>query len=292
MAELYTIPIMRVNPAMQGNRVLDLSYRRQGLKARKSCRPELAEGPKIFPRRPVSGPKAGLRGWILDSSPSLRMTVTIMRLPGTATPFYFFALCPCAIIAKPLDGAGLAGVPGDRGRGLRSGSFPAADRQAVAATPPGEHQEGGKAATADRRQSATMTYTKGPLVDSDNLRIFTGNSHPALAQSVCEYLDIPLSQAEVFKFANDNSFVRILENVRQRTFLSIQPTGAPVNDHLMELLIMIDACKRASAGRITAVIPYYGYGRTDKKDQPPGAYHGPPGGRPADHRRGRPPADR
>ncbi len=124
------------------------------------------------------------------------------------------------------------------------------------------------AATADRRQPATMTYTKGPLVDSDNLRIFSGNSHPALAQSVCDYLNIPLSQAEVFKFANDNSFVRILENVRQRDVFIIQPTGAPVNDHLMELLIMIDACKRASAGRITAVIPYYGYGRTDKKDQP------------------------
>ena len=124
------------------------------------------------------------------------------------------------------------------------------------------------AAAADRRQSATMTYTKGPLVDSDNLRIFTGNSHPTLAQSVCDYLNIPLSQAEVFKFANDNSFVRIMENVRQRDVFIIQPTGAPVNDNLMELLIMIDACKRASAGRITAVIPYYGYGRTDKKDQP------------------------
>ncbi len=124
------------------------------------------------------------------------------------------------------------------------------------------------AATAVRWQSISMTYTKGPLVDSDNLRIFTGNSHPTLAQSVCDYLNIPLSKAEVFKFANDNSFVRIMENVRQRDVFIIQPTGAPVNDNLMELLIMIDACKRASAGRITAVIPYYGYGRTDKKDQP------------------------
>ena len=102
----------------------------------------------------------------------------------------------------------------------------------------------------------------------DELKIFTGNSHPALANSVCEYLDIPLGQAEVFKFANDNTFVRIQENVRQRDVFIIQPTSFPVNDNLMELLIMIDACKRASAGRITAVIPYYGYGRTDKKDQP------------------------
>jgi ribose-phosphate pyrophosphokinase len=102
----------------------------------------------------------------------------------------------------------------------------------------------------------------------DEMKIFTGNAHPALAQSVCEYLEIPLGQAEVFKFANDNTFVRILENIRQRDVFIIQPTCAPVNDNLMELLIMIDACKRASAGRITAVVPYYGYGRTDKKDQP------------------------
>ena len=102
----------------------------------------------------------------------------------------------------------------------------------------------------------------------DELKVFTGNGHPELAKSVCEYLDIPLGQAEVFKFANDNTFVRIHENIRQRDVFIIQPTCFPVNDNLMELLIMIDACKRASAGRITAVVPYYGYGRTDKKDQP------------------------
>ncbi len=102
----------------------------------------------------------------------------------------------------------------------------------------------------------------------DELKIFTGNGHPALAKSVCDYLEIPLGQAEVFKFANDNSFARIKENIRQRDVFIVQPTCFPVNDNLMELLIMIDACKRASAGRITAVVPYYGYGRTDKKDQP------------------------
>jgi ribose-phosphate pyrophosphokinase len=102
----------------------------------------------------------------------------------------------------------------------------------------------------------------------DELKVFTGNPHPELAKSVCQYLDLSLGQAEVFKFANDNTFVRILENIRQRDVFIIQPTCAPVNDNLMELLIMIDACKRASAGRITAVVPYYGYGRTDKKDQP------------------------
>ena len=102
----------------------------------------------------------------------------------------------------------------------------------------------------------------------DELKVFTGNGHPELSQSVCDYLGIPLGQAEVFKFANDNTFVRIRENIRQRDVFIIQPTCYPVNDNLMELLIMIDACKRASAGRITAVMPYYGYGRTDKKDQP------------------------
>ena len=102
----------------------------------------------------------------------------------------------------------------------------------------------------------------------DELKVFSGNAHPLLAHQVCDYLDIPMAKAEVFKFTNDNTFVRILENVRQRDVFIIQPICTPVNDNLMELLIMIDAAKRASAGRVTAVVPYYGYGRTDKKDQP------------------------
>ena len=102
----------------------------------------------------------------------------------------------------------------------------------------------------------------------DELKVFSGTAHPELTKAVCEYLKIPIGKSEAFKFANDNTFVRILENIRQRDVFIIQPTCAPANDNLMELLIMIDACKRASAGRITAVIPYYGYGRTDKKDQP------------------------
>jgi ribose-phosphate pyrophosphokinase len=106
-----------------------------------------------------------------------------------------------------------------------------------------------------------------PIV-SDELRVFTGNAHPELAQRVCQYLNIPLGRSEVFKFPNTNTFVRILENIRERDVFIIQPTCAPVNDNLMELLIMIDAAKRASAGRVTAVVPYYGYARTDKKDQP------------------------
>ncbi len=102
----------------------------------------------------------------------------------------------------------------------------------------------------------------------DELKVFTGNAHPALAKAVTEYLGIPLGKSEVFEFSNENIFIRILENVRQRDTFVIQPICSPVSKSLVELLIMIDAMKRASAGRITAVVPYYGYGRTDKKDQP------------------------
>lgn len=102
----------------------------------------------------------------------------------------------------------------------------------------------------------------------DDLKVFTGNAHPTLAQAITEYLSIPLGKVEVFEFSNENIFVRILENVRQRDTFVIQPLSSPVNKSLVELLIIIDALRRASAGRITAVLPYYGYGRTDKKDQP------------------------
>jgi ribose-phosphate pyrophosphokinase len=102
----------------------------------------------------------------------------------------------------------------------------------------------------------------------DELKVFTGNAHPTLADEVAKYLKTPLGKCEVFEFSNENIFVRILDNVRQRDVFVIQPLCSPVNKNLVELLIMLDAFKRASAGRITAVIPYYGYGRTDKKDQP------------------------
>jgi ribose-phosphate pyrophosphokinase len=100
------------------------------------------------------------------------------------------------------------------------------------------------------------------------LDIYTGNANPALAAAIASQLHRDLARAEVFSFANENIFVRILENARERDIFIVQPTSRPVSDSIMELLIMIDAFKRASAGRITAVIPYYGYGRSDKKDQP------------------------
>jgi ribose-phosphate pyrophosphokinase len=102
----------------------------------------------------------------------------------------------------------------------------------------------------------------------EELKVFAGRAHPALAQSVCDYLGMPLGKCEVTQFSNENIFVRILENVRSRDVFIIQPICSPVNNNLVELLIMLDAFWRASADRITAVIPYYGYGRTDKKDQP------------------------
>ena len=102
----------------------------------------------------------------------------------------------------------------------------------------------------------------------DELKVFSGNAHPILAKEICDYLNIPLGKCQAFEFSNENIFVRIMENVRERDTFVVQPLCTPVNRNLVELLIMLDALKRASAERITAVVPYYGYGRTDKKDQP------------------------
>ena len=102
----------------------------------------------------------------------------------------------------------------------------------------------------------------------NELKVFSGTAHPELAREVTDYLGIALGKIEVFDFSNGNTFVRILENVRARDIFVIQPFSNPVNHNIMEMLIMLDAFKRSSAGRITAVVPYYAYGRTDKKDQP------------------------
>src|SRR4051812_22332118 len=102
----------------------------------------------------------------------------------------------------------------------------------------------------------------------DQYEIYHGNANPELARKIAHWLGSEPGQAEVFQFANENIFVRILDNVREKDIFLVQPTSRPVNQSIMELLIMIDAFKRASAGRITAVIPYYAYGRSDKKDQP------------------------
>ena len=98
--------------------------------------------------------------------------------------------------------------------------------------------------------------------------LFCGNANVALAKEISKYLKVPLSQALVSRFSDGEVRVKIKENVRGKDVFVIQPTCSPVNDNLMELLIMIDALKRASAKRITAVIPYFGYARQDRKDQP------------------------
>jgi ribose-phosphate pyrophosphokinase len=102
----------------------------------------------------------------------------------------------------------------------------------------------------------------------DRFDIYSGNANLDLARKIGRYLGIELGRAEVFEFANENIFVKVLDNARERDVFIIQPTCSPVSRSIMELLIMIDAFKRASAGRITAVVPYYAYGRSDKKDQP------------------------
>jgi len=101
-----------------------------------------------------------------------------------------------------------------------------------------------------------------------DLSIFAGNAHPELAEAVCRFLELPLGKSDVFEFSNENIFVKINQVVREHDVFVIQPFCSPVNRSIMELLIMLDALKRASAGRITAVIPYFAYARTDKKDQP------------------------
>jgi ribose-phosphate pyrophosphokinase len=103
---------------------------------------------------------------------------------------------------------------------------------------------------------------------ADQFEIYHGNASPELARKIARYLGSEPGKAEVFQFANENIFVKILDNVREKDVFVVQPTSHPVNQSIMELLIMIDAFKRASAGRITAVIPFYAYGRSDKKDQP------------------------
>ena len=99
------------------------------------------------------------------------------------------------------------------------------------------------------------------------LKLFSGNAHRALASEIAQYLRVPLGEADVTRFSDGEVFVQINENVRGTDVFVVQPTCPPVNDNLMELLVMIDAFKRASAERITAVLPYYGYARQDRKVQ-------------------------
>jgi ribose-phosphate pyrophosphokinase len=105
-------------------------------------------------------------------------------------------------------------------------------------------------------------------MEGNGIFIFSGNSNPVLAENICRFLKLPLGGAKVTTFSDGEIQIEILENVRSRDVFVIQSTCAPVNDNLVELLLMIDAFKRSSARRITAVLPYYGYSRQDKKVAP------------------------
>src|SRR5216110_1311878 len=105
-------------------------------------------------------------------------------------------------------------------------------------------------------------------MSESRLKIFTGNSNRPLAEEMCKSIGVPLGEATVTSFPDGESFVKINENVRGQDVYIIQSTCPPTNNHLVELLIMMDALRRASASRITAVLPFYGYARQDRKDQP------------------------
>ena len=100
------------------------------------------------------------------------------------------------------------------------------------------------------------------------MKIFGGRAHPSLVQEICDFLNLEPGRASALNFSDGETFCQIDENVRGSDVFIVQPTSKPVNDNLMELLILLDSFKRSSASRITAVIPYYGYGRQDKKDRP------------------------
>jgi ribose-phosphate pyrophosphokinase len=136
----------------------------------------------------------------------------------------------------------------------------------------------GRALTPIRRSATEAVLRPGPRhwprtlftrrAVFKSICIFTGHANPALAEQIASYLEVPLGRAKISTFADGEVFAEVQENVRGVDVYVVQPTCAPVNDHLMQLLVMIDALKRASAGSITAVIPYYGYARQDRKVAP------------------------
>src|SRR5213082_513504 len=103
--------------------------------------------------------------------------------------------------------------------------------------------------------------------DANHLKVFTGRANPQLAQKIADYLELPLGRGRTELFPDGELIVKVEEDVRGRDCFIIQPTSHPINAHLMELFIWIDCLKRASADRVTAVIPYFGYARQDRKDE-------------------------
>jgi ribose-phosphate pyrophosphokinase len=125
----------------------------------------------------------------------------------------------------------------------------------------------GTATTEKREQPKEERKPQRGRID-DKLKIFSGSANPALADEICAFLGIPRAQANIVRFSDGECYVQLLENVRGADVFVVQPTSNPVDQHLLELLLMMDALKRASARRITPVIPYFGYARQDRKDKP------------------------
>src|SRR6185503_2299403 len=118
-----------------------------------------------------------------------------------------------------------------------------------------------------RRRPGAEPSQEERAMNLDKLQVFTGNANPELARRVCARLELPLGDALVNRFPDGEINVKINEDVRNRDVFILQPTCPPVNDSLMELLLLVDTVRRASASRVTAVIPYYGYARKDRKDE-------------------------
>src|SRR3954447_7125516 len=151
-----------------------------------------------------------------------------------------------------------------RGQVVRHGTlapaFEGSNPSAPATSGPAIMDVGARTAKEGSRVSHGMAKTE--------LRLFTGSAHPLLAQEIAEFLCVPMGQARLHRFADTEVSFQIDENIRGMDVFIIQPTSRPVDEHLMELCIMMDAFRRSSAARITAVIPYYGYARQDRKDKP------------------------
>jgi ribose-phosphate pyrophosphokinase len=144
------------------------------------------------------------------------------------------------------------------------------EKTAAASTIAGQTSGGGKKGTTGGTTTGgtpEKKRTRG-VGEDKRFKIFSGSANKALAEEVCKFVGLPLGETRMQRFSDGEVYFQLLENVRGVDVFIVQPTSFPVDQHLMELLIMIDACKRASAGRITVVIPYYGYARQDRKDRP------------------------
>src|SRR5436190_6381300 len=115
---------------------------------------------------------------------------------------------------------------------------------------------------------STINHQPGGTTMRDRIQVFGGNGNPELVRALCAYLGLPIGRVDIHRFSNENLFIQIQENVRETDVFVVQPFSSPVHENIMELLIMMDALRSASASRITAVIPYYSYARSDKKDAP------------------------